>query len=372
MKLIVTIQHPAHVHFYKHAIDRFEADGHDVWVFYRNKELVEELLDATGIEATKLAPTSEGLASTARNQALYELRLWYHARRIEPDVMTAIGGIAVAHVASLVDARSAVFTDTGDHAPLTRLGTRFADTVCTPDALDADYGSGHRRYPGYHELAYLHPGRFDPDPDALEACGVDPGRKYAVVRFSSWQAHHDVGHRGISEDGKRRLVDELAAAGDVYLSAEGGLPGEFRRHRLPVPPERMHDLLAFADYYVGDSSTTATEAAILGTPALRINSFAGEGDIGNFRRLSREYGLVYSTPDESDAIQTLRRWRADPDLSERWANRRDDLLEDTIDVTRFIVETIYGLHDGPGRERRDVSGPIETGSATDRRPIRTR
>jgi len=69
-----------------------------------------------------------------------------------------------------------------------------------------------------------------------------------------------------------------------------------------LPVEAIHDLLAFADCYVGDSQTMATEAAVLGTPAVRTSAFVGDDDMSNFRELETEYGLLQSFADEDAAI----------------------------------------------------------------------
>ena len=340
MKVIVTLQHPAHFHFYRNVVSELERRGHDTWIFYRDEELIETLLDRYAMEGTCLAPGNSGTLDAMRNQAVYELGLLRRARRIQPDVMTAIGGIAVAHVASLVGARSVVFDDSGEYAPLNRIGRRFADLVCTPVSEDCEYGTTQQEYPGYHELAYLHPDRFEPDPEALADLGVDVEEPYFVVRFVGWNAQHDIGHAGFDQAARRRLVDELSDLGSVYVTTEEQLPAELREYRLPVPPEMIHDLLYYADLYVGDSQTMATEAALLGTPAVRCNSFVESGDMGNFRELQAEYGLVFSTGDAEEAISQAVQWAADPETDQRWQQRLASLHGDKIDVTAFVVGTL--------------------------------
>ena len=71
---------------------------------------------------------------------------------------------------------------------------------------------GTRSYAGYHELAYLHPNRFRPDPAALDAFGVSPDEPYSIVRFVSWQAVHDRRERGLSADAEAAPGRGAAAA----------------------------------------------------------------------------------------------------------------------------------------------------------------
>ncbi len=364
MHVIVTIQHPAHVHFYRNAIADLEARGHEVTVFAREKDLVTDLLGAYGIEHTVLAGEARSRVGLLGVQLAYEVRLLRAVRRLDPDVLTAVGGVAVAHVAALTDARSVVFIDNED-VTSNYLTVPVADVVCTPRRFAGDLGSGHRRYDGYHELAYLHPNRFEPDPGVLRAYGVDPDNTYSVVRFVGWGAHHDVGQSGLSTTAKRDLLDILERHGDVYVTAEGELPPEFEDYRLPVAPDEVHHLLWGANCYVGDSQTMATEAALLGTPAVRSNSFAGAGDMSNFVELEARYGLVISTEDETEALETVSRILGHDDSGDVWERRREALLADKIDVTSFLVDTLLAAADRPPAAKDTVTTP-RTASATGR------
>ncbi|WP_433623728.1 DUF354 domain-containing protein [Halomicrococcus sp. NG-SE-24] len=337
MRAVVTIQHPAHVHFYRPIVAELKRRGHDVHVFARDKDVALDLLDRYGIDHTVLAGKADSLAELATVQLTYEYRLFREARRIDPDVMTAIGGVAVAHVAPLVGARSVVWID-NEGAQSHRITTPFAHLVCTPRRFREDYGDKHVRYDGYHELAYLHPERFDPDPERLREHGVEPDERFFFVRFRKWCALHDVGEAGFSPAAKRDLVSFLDDHGEVYVSSESALPQEFAEYRLPVTPDLVHDLLYYADCYVGDSATMATEAAVLGTPAVRAQSFAGDGDMTNFVELE-EYGLLHSTPDDEEAVARAKALVREADF-ETYQRRREQMLDDKIDVARYATDLL--------------------------------
>ena len=339
MRVVITIQHPAHVHFYRHAISVLEDRGHEVFVFARENDLAVPLLEEYDIDHEVLAGPQDSLFELARVQLTYELRLLRRARTIDPDVMTAIGGVAVSHVAPLVGARSVVFID-NEGIQSHRITTPFSHVVCTPSGYEETYGEKHVRYDGYQELAYLHPDRFSPSPDRLREYGVDPDERYSVVRFRKWDALHDVGQAGLSPEGKERLVSILADHGEVYITSTQELPPALEPYRLPVPAHLIHDLMYYADCFAGDSGTMSTEAAVLGTPSLRIQSFAGETDMSNFVELEDTYGLLRSTSDEEEGLEIVRKWLADPDLAETWRERRARLLEEKIDVTAFIADVL--------------------------------
>ncbi|GAB3035788.1 DUF354 domain-containing protein [Natronobiforma cellulositropha] len=340
MKLIVTIQHPAHVHFYRHAIDELETDGHEVHVFARENDLAVPLLERYDVPHEVLAGPQDSLFGLARVQATYELKLLRRALSIRPDVMTAIGGVAVSHVASLVGAQSVIFVD-NEGATSHKITIPFADVVCTPKRFGDDYGAKQLRYDGFHELAYLHPDRFDPSPERLRRYGVEPDDPYFVLRFRKWDALHDVGENGLSRQGKETLVSLLADHGEVFITSTDPLPPSLEPYRLPVPPHLIHDLLYYADLYAGDSATMATEAALLATPAVRIQSFAAwEDDLSNFVELEEEYDLLRSTHDEVEAFGYVEALVSDEKASERWRRRRDRLLADKLDVTTLLTELL--------------------------------
>ena len=341
VRVLFDVGHPAHVHLFRHAIDALEARGHRTLVTSRDKECTRELLDAYGIDHRELSAMGSGPLGIAREWLARERRLLSVARRFDPDVVVGVLNPAVAHVASVLDRRSVVYNDSEASRVAGWLTHPFADVVCTPSRFGRSLGAKQVRYDGYHELAYLHPNRFDPTEVDLRTYGVDPDESYSVVRFVSWGAHHDVPHHGLSPAAKRALVGLLRERGEVYVTSEAPLPPEFRQHRLPVPPEALHHLLAGADLYVGDSGTVATEAALLGTPAVRTSSYAGSpDDMSNFRELQRRYGLLYSTADEDDALAAVRRFVNDPETNSKWQRRRTRLLAEKVDVTEHMVSLV--------------------------------
>ncbi|MCO8247107.1 MULTISPECIES: DUF354 domain-containing protein [unclassified Haladaptatus] len=348
MRVFVTIQHPAHVHFFRNAIAELEDEGHDVHVFAREKEMAVELLHRYDIDHEVLAGTASGLSELARVQATYEARLLRRAVQLKPDVITAIGGVAAAHVATAVRARSVIFYDT-EHAKLIQnLAFPFADAIYTPDCYTRDVGSKQVRYPGYHELAYLHPDRFTPDPTVVEELGLDPEEKFTVLRLVEWGASHDVGQGGF--DDVRDVVTQLEDAGsEVLITSERSLPSSLESHRATVAPHRMHDLLAFADLFVGEGATMAAESAVLGTPAIYVNTLT----MGYTDELDERYELLFNYQQEDRHERALEKSVSILEGDTDWQQRRERLLDDKVDTTDVILRALTGRsRDAHGRTTR--------------------
>ncbi|WP_336035077.1 DUF354 domain-containing protein [Halobacterium yunchengense] len=334
MRVLVDVTHPAHAHLFRHAVGEFRERGDDVRVVSREKDVTTAVLDAHGVDHTPLSRKRSGAAGVAREWATRELRLLRLARRFGPDVVVSRLNPAAAHVAAALGAPNVVFHDTEASGALDRVTLPFADVVATPEYYSRDLPARHVRYRGFHELAYLHPARFSPDAGVLREHGVDPEEPYAVVRLVAMDAHHDHGSEGFSPGAVRDLVDGLGEHGDVYVTSEGALPADLAEYAAPVPVDAMHDLLAFADCYVGDSGTMPIEAAVLGTPAVRYDPL--DSEMGNFRALA-DRDLLASTTDEDAAVATAVDLVADPDAGRRWRSRRRRLLADHVDVTAFVV-----------------------------------
>ena len=348
MRVFVTIQHPAHVHFFRNAIAELEDAGHDVHVFAREKEMAVELLHRYDISHEVLAGTASGLSQLARVQATYEARLLRRAVQLKPDVITAIGGVAAAHVAKVVRARSAIFYDT-EHAKLIqKLAFPFADAIFTPDCYTRDVGSKQIRYPGYHELAYLHPDRFTPDPTVVEELGLDPEDKFTVLRLVEWGASHDVGQGGFGD--VRDVVARLEDAGsEVLITSERSLPSSLEQYRATVAPHRIHDLLAFADLFVGEGATMAAESAVLGTPAIYVNTLT----MGYTDELDERYELLFNYQQDNRHERALEKAVSILEEDTDWQQRRERLLDDKVDTTDVILRALTGRsRDARGRTTR--------------------
>jgi len=82
-----------------------------------------------------------------------------------------------------------------------------------------------------------------------------------------------------------------------------------------------------------------TEAALLGTPAIRSNSFVGESDMGNFKDLEKN-NLIYNEREFSDVLDRAVHILEDDSSKNRWRKHRDEYLKEKIDLTQLIIDII--------------------------------
>jgi hypothetical protein len=270
-----------------------------------------------------------------------DVRMLGAALKFKPDVLIGIMGVTIVQVGKLIRKPAIVFYDTENAVTTNRFVYPMAHSVCTPACYAAPVNGTHVTYPGYHELAYLHPNRFTPDPAKVRALGIDPDAEFSIVRFVSWQASHDVGEKGLGVAFKREVVERLRKRGRVVITSEGELPDDLERDRFALPPESMHDVMAFAHILVGESATMASEAAVLGVPALYISD-TGRGYTDEEES---KYELVYNfkTTQCDAALTRLDAILAMEDARAVFQERRQKMLAACIDTTEWIIEYVDGV-----------------------------
>lgn len=336
MRVLVDILHPAHVHVFRNAIAELQARGHQVVITAREKDGATTLLDQYGLAHEVLSRQATG-AGLALELAQRTRKLLQVVDRTHPDVMIGIMGPSIALAGKARRIPAVVFYDTEFAWQTNWFVYRLAHAVCTPDCYQGRVPGRHVTYPGYHELAYLHPSRFTPDPAQVRAFGVDPDEPYSLVRFVSWQASHDIQEKGLTLDQKRRLVRALGERGRVLISSEKDLPDDLEPLRVRGPYNAIHHLMAHAQLLVGESATMASEAAVLGVPAVYIAK-TGRGYTDD---QERRYGLVRNFTEErfDEALATVNALLADDPRAFGQA-ARERLLADKIDVTAWMVDRL--------------------------------
>jgi predicted glycosyltransferase len=335
-KVLVDITHPAYFHFFRPAMQIWQDQGYELTIAARDKDLTLPLLDHYSFEYALLSRAQKGMVRLALEMVEHETKIWRLIRRVKPDVVLAMAGTFVVHAAALTRTPSLIFYDT-EHDRLSNAITYpFATQIITPSCYGQDLGPKQLRFDGYKELAYLHPNHFTPDPAVLSELGLSETEKYALVRFVAWDAVHDRGHQGMTLDFKRRLISELSQYGRVFITSEQMLPPEFEPYRLKLPPHRIHDVLAYAQLYIGEGASMAAEAAVLGTPSIYTNPLP----LGYIDELEDEYGLVFSPQSQEEALARAIDVMCDDNIAEEWTGKKDRMLADKIDVTEAICHHV--------------------------------
>ncbi len=339
MRVLIEILHPAHVHFFKNAIRTWMSNAEDeVLVLSREKDVANELLGQFDIPYKSISALGSSKWSLISEMATRDFRMYREARAFRPDVLIGIMGVTIAQVARLIRKPAVIFYDTENAKITNRFVYPLAHSVCTPECYQAKVNGRHITYPSYHELAYLHPARFSPDPEVVRAGGVDPTSPYFILRFVSWQASHDLGEHGFHIELKKKFVQRLSERGRVLISSEGTLPPELEQYRFRAPAHHMHHFIAFSRMLIGESATMASEAAMLGVPAFYI----ADTGRGYTDELESRYGLVWNfkLAQAAQALEKIEELLDDRDLGATVAARHERMLNQRIDTTTWLMDYV--------------------------------
>jgi predicted glycosyltransferase len=361
MRILIDIGHPGHVHLLRNTYHQLVENGHTIWVTVKNIPIAKTLLAKYNIPFIDIGRKRDSLLAKAITQIDYNFKVlqlvWKN--KIEIGIGTSI---TLAHISKLSKMKSILLDDDDDEVqPLfVKYAHPFADTILSPESL-----VGHRNkkgtifYSGFHELAYLHPNHFKLDSSVLTEVGLRTNDTFFIMRFNVFKAHHDVGVNGMSLVQKRKLIQLLEPHGKVFITAEREIEPELKKYQFPVSPEKAHSLMYYATMFLGDSQTMTSEAAILGTPAIRMNSLVGK--IAYLEEEEHKYGLTYGFKPShfEEMIVKINELLNIPNLKEEWNSRKQNLLNDKIDVSTFFAwfienypKSVQIMKENPGYQIR--------------------
>jgi hypothetical protein len=340
MTLLVYLGHPAHFHLFKETIKNLQAKSIKVVIVIKSKDVLEKLLIDSKLSYINISEGNiKGNAYKNFGKRLYNLSKII--RKNKPKLL--IGSAAeLAVLGKLFRIPSYIFFEDDFEAvkKFAKIAGPFATKLICPDCCSAWKWSGKKLgYKSYHELAYLHPNHFTPDAEKIKHI-FNLYEKNYILRFAQLTAYHDIGKSGITTHIAQQLIDMLSKHGNVFITSERELEPQFEKYRIQISPLDIHHALYFADMYIGDSQTMTAEAAVLGTPAIRFNDFVGE--LSYLEELEHTYHLTYGlkTNHPEKLLEKVNELLNIPDLKQEWQNRRERMLGECIDMSKFMTSLV--------------------------------
>ena len=349
--------YPAQYHFFKHTIRRLMAEGIEVKLVIKTKDVLESLLREDGLyyinvqeKMRKNDKLSILMASLQRSWEVIKI-----SRKFKPDLLLG-SGADVAHAGWLF--RKPCVTTLEDDIDiirnLTRLTYPFTKNILVP--IPCKVGRWEEKkigYAGYMKLAYLHPNEFTPDREIISR--YDLPERYVLIRLVRLTAYHDVHIKGLNP----QLVEQLIHLAEKngyrpYISSEGELLPQFRSYQLKIKSTDIHHVMAYASLLISDSQSMSIEASMLGVPNIRFNDTVGK--ISVLQELEEWYRLTIGIPtsDPSQLIKKTEQCLSNPETRALFAERKAQLLREKIDVTAFLT---WFIKNYPERRQQMKSNP---------------
>ena len=339
MRLLFDLGHPAHVHLFRNLIKRARQEEGEVLAATREKDVTVELCQAYKIPHIILSRANRGQILTGGWEFLSRtFKLFRAARMFKPDALIGTS-LSIGIVGRITGCPSFVFNEDDESAvPMfAKIAYPACSYIVTPECLKHEnHGKKHLVYPGYHELAYLHPDHFTPDFSVPRSIGLEPDKPYFILRFVALRAHHDTDVKGIPFGIAKKLVQILSEKGRVLITSEDELQDQFKEYQFPLASDKLHDALSFASMYIGDSQTMAAEAAVLGVPSLRCNTFVSR--ISYLEELEKKFGLTTGfLPEQAgQLLETVQVWLSDIEgIKQNLQLKRKKMLEKCVNLTEW-------------------------------------
>ena len=343
MKIALSIEHPAWAWQFRRIIQEVETDG-KAFVIAVGQDRDTELLDSFNISYELLSNTT-GNGTFEKGLLFLKLCIAYtkHIAKFRPDLLIGRASPMMAVAAFLTRTPHLIFEDTEVSRFSLTCCKLFSSRIITPEKFLRDIGKKQIRLPIYKELFYLHRDEFTPDKKTLSLFGINDQETYFVVRFISWNASHDIGKAGISDEKKIQFIQSLNQYAKIYISSEGDLPQELEEYRLKGPYEMIHQVLYHAVIVISEGASMASEAAILGTHAFYLNSIAS----GITEEQEKKYHLLRVLHDPltryDRALEEIKELMTDTDLWTKGKEKRERLLDEMPDPNELYMRHMEEL-----------------------------
>jgi predicted glycosyltransferase len=347
MKVIIALNHPAQYHLFKNIAIELQKKQHHICFAVKSKDILEDLLNKDNVPFVRVSQKKKapkfklGVLFFRFSELLFQyINLAKLARSFKPDIMIGTD-MAISLVGKLFGIPSVVYNE--DDFEINKLFCKFsypfATHIFSPSVCDVGkYSAKKISYSGYQKLAYLHPNRFKPDSQVRRKY-IKEDDNYFIIRLVSFTAGHDVEakHEGFNENLLLQVISILEPHGKVFITSETNLNPQLAPYKLNINPTDIHHLLYYSSLFIGDSQSMCVEAAMLGTPSIRFNSFAGK--ISVLEELEKKYTLTFGIPSTQPAklLTKLKELLEYKNIREKFQEKRKNMLSDKIDLTAFSV-----------------------------------
>jgi predicted glycosyltransferase len=337
MNIAFYIAHPSQFFVFQHTIEKIKNE-HNIFIFIKSKDILEEVIQQHGFEYENISqnPNKNYLVGNIINIVNRNSRLYSCFKRSKIDLLITCASYS-CQVAKLLGIPSIVLND-DDYSVIKKssfLGWPFASIILAPRSCEMGFWKRKTYfYDGYQKLGYLHKNLFTPNSTILKKYNLERDN-YFLIRIVSLTAHHDNGMKGIDLGLLEQIIFKLSKAGKILISSENDLHNNFKEYQIKIEHKDIHHLIYFAKLLIGDSQSMSHEAAVLGTPSIRINDFKDK--IGVLNELERKYGLTYSffPYDKANILKHIDKLiQQDKNL---FVLKKDEMLRNKINLSKLLI-----------------------------------
>lgn len=332
--------HPSHFYVFRYLIQTLKKNNYDVTIVIKTKDVLEELVKSEGWRYHNISDRRRGSSfiKIAMDVIYRNINLYRLLRREKVDLILTCGS-DIALLAKILRIFLIDFNDDDVHVipNSAKYGWPYAPVIFAPKECEmGKFSDKTIFYSGFQKSFYLQQGLFEPNWRIVKDQIGE--KRYFLLRVVGLDAHHDDGMKGIGETLLEKIVEILEPHGDIIISSERVLAEKFEKYQIKINPIEMHHFIYYADLVIGDSQSMIHEAALMGVPSIRYNSFVGK--IGVMNVLENEYGLSIGIPagQEDELLETIERVVKDREYKSTIKKRLEIMNESMVDVNQMMLD----------------------------------
>jgi predicted glycosyltransferase len=282
MRILFHLAHPSKFYLFRNVINRLKVNNYHVDIIISPKDVLEDLIIQEGWKYTNLFPLGR-LSLNKPSILLSALRFITTILKLEKYLlMRKRFDIIVTDDAIVVNSLwrksiSYFFVDNDiETIKINKILLYFTDFIISPKVTNIGKFSYKKiSFFGNKAIAHINSKTFVPNKDFLSNYQLEE-KKYIVVRTSKLNATHDINNNsGITDTNLEKIINYLIKKKyRIVIISERKLPKQFSEYIINIKPHEITDLLYYSKCFVGDSGSIATEACVLGTPAVLINKLS--------------------------------------------------------------------------------------------------
>jgi len=341
MNILFACFHPVDPQIVKNLAQELIIKNHKVLFTIVEKEnIIQNIVKSYNLPTVIIGKAKKSLIGKLLNLIWIDLRLFFVAIKFKPTIIFSPTSPYTGHVSKILNIKHICWGDTETALVNLNHSLPFIDSLLLPDCFYHQVKSEKViRFKAYKEIAYLHPKWFNADETVLKTLSLSLQNKIVLMRFSALNAMHDIGLKSEALSNEDKILAfikhiEQKYQAKVFISVtERNLDDRFNKYKLNIAPEKYIHLLAFCSLYIGEGTTTASEAGVLGVPWIALRN----KPLGYLIDQEENYGLGIRTDNLDFAFQKAEEYLANKNIKDEWQIKRKKLLNDKIDATSFFA-----------------------------------
>ncbi len=341
MKVLFVVNHPVDPYIVFETARRIEEDGGQCFFVIIEKEgIIKDIVDSYNFENKVIGTAKASFSGKVLNALKIVNGINRVVKKFKPDLIFSPSTPYTSLACQFNKVPLVGWQDTETATFSFKYSNKRMNSLLLIDSFYKDLTSDNIiRFNGYKELAYLHPNIFTPDVTVLDELGLISSDKIILMRFSALNAMHDIGLKSTASTSDEKILNFIKKVEKDYDAkvlisvTERDLDVRFDSYKLVIEPSKYIHLLAFCSLYIGEGTTTAAEAGILGVPWIALRDKA----LGYLIDQEENYGLGFRIAEIEPALEKAEEFLKNKNIKAEWKRKKEKLLSDKIDVSAFLT-----------------------------------